>query len=477
VNKEDTMVGNWPENVKPKRIHNGIEGKFPHSLNSLLIREYDGMLKLTGTYSSRIPTNVTLQFLKSSELIILGTSENDTIRTIPHTKTKIFGGDGHDIIQGGDVIVGGRGNDTIDSYNTDNNTYIYYKGDGIDTISDSEGDDRLILCGFSSSDVIHAYSDPEDDFITVSCNGYPIVYIRRDRSFFSKGTFLCTAEEIGGYDLIPLMKQKKYFEAIRISCPVDIEILDSDGKVVHTVKDGEESVAYTDYGDFYVCEEESGEYSKYIHLVEGYDVRIVGVGEGTMDIEHRSYDPAGGKTALRVVNDVPVSETMTATLRQNGLDSVTLRLDSDGDGVNEQNLPLSCTLEANASAALTFEEGYISGIPVGYTAAELADCFGTDKLAFTDSEGNTLAGDAVLKTRDVVKLLASDGTTVLDEAYIVVTGDVNGDCTCDVLDLLRVRQMLEEFAAGYWELLASDLNNNGAPDTDDLIAMIKAIAR
>jgi len=119
---------------------------------------------------------------------------------------------------------------------------------------------------------------------------------------------------------------------------------------------------------------------------------------------------------------------------------------------------------------------FLCGIPAGTTVSALSESFVTDALSMKDTDGNVLSADAVLKTGDRIYLMSADGKTVLDEATIIVTGDVNCDGESNVLDLLRGHQLTESSFMAYWEMLACDLNGNHVPDVNDLISMIKEIA-
>ena len=261
-----------------------------------------------------------------------------------------------------------------------------------------------------------------------------------------------------------------------ISCPVDIEILDEGGNVVYTVKDAEEGAFYTEYGDFYVYREENGEYGKILRMIEAYTVRIVGVGDGTMDVQMQAQGSDGSLLPVQKLTDVPVSAAMTADVVKDEQNNASLAIDSNGDGAVNETLSLVYTLSANASSSLTFAEdggiSYVSGIPAGTTVSAFAECFSTDALSFVDQNGSALAADAVLKTGDAVKLMSEDGQ-VLDEAIIVVTGDANGDGESDVLDLMAGVLLIASDSGEIWEKLALDLDGNNRIDTDDLTALIR----
>ena len=81
-------------------------------------------------------TDMVLQQGEESETIS-GTNSNETI----------YGNGGNDTINGGygnDVIIGGQGNDTLNG-GGDSDTYIYNLGDGLDTITDNAGSNKIVF--------------------------------------------------------------------------------------------------------------------------------------------------------------------------------------------------------------------------------------------------------------------------------------------------------------------------------------------
>lgn len=74
-----------------------------------------------------------------ARVMMLGTAASDAIRGLTMSTNRIAGLDGNDALYGGvldDVLDGGKGNDYL-SGSSGNDTYLFAKGDGIDSISES----------------------------------------------------------------------------------------------------------------------------------------------------------------------------------------------------------------------------------------------------------------------------------------------------------------------------------------------------
>jgi Ca2+-binding RTX toxin-like protein len=136
--------------------------------------------------------------------IVYGTNMNDMIYGDDDTDNIIFAGTGNDIIvgfKGNDTLVGGSGSDK----------YVYYGGDGNDTIVDSEilGEQNILVFGediyptditFLSNDddlhVIYNSTEHGNSIITIQnwfledTNTYHLAYIR----FLADGTILTDAQ-------------------------------------------------------------------------------------------------------------------------------------------------------------------------------------------------------------------------------------------------------------------------------------------
>lgn len=391
INEHDTFAGKMEYAMKPHYLHESLYdwGTFDnHGLKSIIYK-HNGQLFLT--YAERYETaaeewlsvnladtastfvkmcfgNMQLRDAASIDGINLdmGTNQNDQFMSFfssdapwEHITDLLYarvsyGGSGDDWLFGflrSDILVGGPDDDILDGMRGDD-VYIYYKGQGVDTFVDIRGEDRICLYGLERSDVIHVRDDTDSHFILICCNGEPMIKINKTiRHTNNKGEcdpiileLHCDNNtktvDITSY-LVPTVS---YLDPIIISCPVDIQIIDQNGKVVHTVRNAEPGAFYTDFGNFYVYEEEDGEYGKYLDLVEGYDIRIVGVGEGSMDVMVYEAEENAAHTA----EGVAVTDTMAAVLLKNK-DIWSVSVDEDGDGSADEKIPMDETRGENPS--------------------------------------------------------------------------------------------------------------------------------
>ena len=79
--------------------------------------------------------------------IVLQQGDHDETINGTHSNETIYGNGGNDVINGNygnDIIIGGQGNDTLNG-GGDDDTYIYNLGDGLDTISDNEGQNKIVF--------------------------------------------------------------------------------------------------------------------------------------------------------------------------------------------------------------------------------------------------------------------------------------------------------------------------------------------
>ncbi len=394
VTNGDIIVGKRGLGIKNFEIHATLDGYFhfaAHGLDSM-VTKVNGKLELTEVidYSkieSTTVDNLSNYFGSSTTNVVYGTSTEDNTGTYNNLITSIkalsydfFMGDGDDIaatfIHKGS-FVGGRGNDLLCGSAYDD-SYYYFKGDGIDKIVDTAGDDTLYLIGFKKSDRITAFSDL--DHIIIRCNGEDIVQINKTRSFFS-GSFTVMLEGIGELDIIDYFDEASFAKFAVIACPVDVEIIDgATGNVVYTLRNIEEDVGIhnTDYGYFCVLPDGEGNYVKKVDLYEGYSLRIVGAGEGTMDVT--VFEPRDGKMVAAQATNIPVTESLTATFTSDTNGMSGLSIDSDGDGIADQQL------------AMTYEYTitYVSGEENGENISENV-ALGTDvtlpECTFTAPDG------------------------------------------------------------------------------------------
>lgn len=332
TNQYDLLAGMfesyWSLNrIKPYKAHDSLYSEANlagnHGLQSIVKKK--GTIKLTpaGYYDSYSPFDVVTNHLSfSMSSIDLGTSRDDTINEASNSvwARTSFGGDGDDSITGGilgDTLVGGRGYDSLDG-GWSNDTYVYYKGDDWDYIYDLSGKDELYLYNFEDSDIITAELSDGNDTIDIKCNGSRIVSIYRNNREYTFASLNMFVIHKGNKetDITSMFKTVKYQSRIKVACPVNIEVLDAEGNVVFTLEDGAVGNHYTDYGNFYVYEEEDGGYGKVMDLVEGYSVRVVGVDDGTMEIEyHRVED--GELSAAETITGIPVTPDFVADVEEN----------------------------------------------------------------------------------------------------------------------------------------------------------------
>lgn len=77
--------------------------------------------------------------------------------------------------------------------------------------------------------------------------------------------------------------------------------------------------------------------------------------------------------------------------------------------------------------------GYIRGVTTKEnTVSQVEEDFENEGLLFYDLNKSAISGTKLIGTGSCVKL--TDGENVLDEAMFILTGDLNGDGVCDVLD-------------------------------------------
>lgn len=261
----------------------------------------------------------------SSVVVDFATSKKDKINQIWNVfqARTSYGGDSADEITTGiwdDTLIGGKGADKLDGSWGDD-IYVYSKGDGTDDITDVGGYDKLYLVGFSAGDLVEVQGEQNADYIEILQNKELIIRIQKKcREYVNNASdrFVVHIERPGedSYykeDITDYFKKRNYGSHILIGCPVSIEILDADGNVVYTLHDGVTGNFYTEYGNFYVYEEEVGGYGKVLDLVEGYTVRIVGVDTGTMDIAYQRVEN-GELSEAKTLSEIPVTRDYKAIL-------------------------------------------------------------------------------------------------------------------------------------------------------------------
>lgn len=427
------------EALKPYKAHKSLNGKGSvfanHGMKSFLTKDSSGSLTLTKTVDEYSRSTAHSQTCGTS-VIELGTDVMDVFMTGIYLGVPLrsYGGNGGDTIWGSirnDYLIGGNGNDKLNGDRGDDQ-YLYYKGDGVDTIYDIGGDDKLYLYGFSSNDTITLYEASGSDRIEIRCNGETIVNIltqNREYSLATLNSFKVYVEKGSKTETINIteyFKTSKYGSRILVACPVDVEVLDANGTVVYTLYDGEVGSYYTDYGTFHVYEEENGEYGKVLDLVEGYTIRIVGVDEGTMDVTYQI--PVDGELSVPVsLTDVPVSEDMTAVIE--AVDESEVYLVTDDDTIQMEHIHSWDNGVATTQATCTEAgERTFTCTTCGETRTEVIEAWGHNYVAEVTEPTCTEQGYTTVICYGCNDSTVSDYTEALghnyEDGYCSVCGDL-----------------------------------------------------
>ncbi len=337
INEYDEYAGDWGKELKKYIVHeslyepdDGVLGFANHSMNSMVIKDKDGNLSLTEPLyknNHTEPLSWTLGFGRS---LYLCTKDYSHRYNAPNGKSPftVYGSNGEDKITTGikgDILVGGKGNDLLDGGYGDDE-YYYFKGDGVDTVNDISGVNYLYLYDFDKNDSFTTIS--QGSYLIIKCNGSEIIKVRNNSSFFILA--YSTSEScIFTKKLNPI--SSIYPSRVIIACPVNVEIInDVTNEVVYTLYDGTEGTYYTEYGYFYVYQDENGDYIKIADLYEGYSIRIIGTDTGTMDVSVSNL--AGGEDGSTFsAAGVPVTSNLVATIEEIDNEKY-LVIDSDGDG-------------------------------------------------------------------------------------------------------------------------------------------------
>lgn len=305
-------------------LSDGIVARLQYAHNrESIIEENNGKYALSQVVESDTKNEVLVHDVETDRILFMGTSASNVIHGVDDTLIKdvMYGGEGNDKLYGllgRDTFIGGAGDDELDGGLGDD-IYVVFKNHGVDTIYDVEGHDTLVLMGFGSSDSLTIDSVSDNTKVLIKNNGSTIVKISKNRSGLLINRFIVSVRddnnnELDSYTLQDWNQWKKV-TSYRIACPVNVEIYNPNGNKVLTMTDEMTEPVYTDYGNFYVFKnEETGEYEKYFNLVGGYTFKIVGTGEGKMEVsEIKTLDD--GTNVVNSITDIPVTldETFTVT--------------------------------------------------------------------------------------------------------------------------------------------------------------------
>lgn len=272
----------------------------------------------------------------------------------------VFGGDGNDTLKsryfaasilsdvlhlttpnGGyyDVLCGGRGDDIYTGNWLYNAHYLFSRGDGHDTIHDYGGSDYIYIYGYDEGTLKLAKGYNEETKMATleiqekegSNPGKCII----TADLFGTGSYTVVNGDTNG--VIGTVSRSSPNARIHVAaCPVDMIIYDTSGSPVCTLKDGVEMEQLQLNGYFSVVEQD-GEYIKAAMLFEeGYTVKLIGVGEGSMEYSCAILDGTGMKA--RSVENVTVQPGAVYTAIGLADSNVALSGDLDGDNVEEKTV-------------------------------------------------------------------------------------------------------------------------------------------
>ena len=178
---------------------------------------------------------------------------------------------------------------------------------------------------------------------------------------------------------------------------------------------------------------------------EGLDVDLLWESSNENVVEVDEY----GKLIAVSQGEAEVTVTVKST-REKATCKVTVTKNSDE----------SIVLARNSSLDID-TQGYIRRVSEGKnTVSELRDQFINENLLFLSPDGSVLEETDLAGTGTLVRL--ADAETVLDEARIVMTGDVDGDGWVRNRDAAMVGQIaLAVYSPEEWQGLAADVNGDG----------------
>ena len=126
------------------------------------------------------------------------------------------------------------------------------------------------------------------------------------------------------------------------------------------------------------------------------------------------------------------------------------------------------------SGAYPVNDGYVTGLPAGMTAAELIGAMdNSEQLSLKDKNGNVVT-DGVIASGMVLEL-AKDGI-VLDSAVLAVVGDLNGDGAVSSVDARTLLMQLlgVQSTDDPLVMLSADMDGDGQRTTGDVRAILKS---
>jgi len=275
---------------------------------------------VTITITQSLPVqNIWLKFVSENDSSVKWESTIMLYETIAETKTKTIkynsstiGTDGKDTLNDDsprislqkamtEIIEGLGGNDTIfPQYSGHSTNYLYYLGadNGHDKIYDYGGEDTIYIIGDNAdiNKVSISYNKflwniYYDNKLIITMNARIATQSYKDlkvavakKAEFRTGLFGSKSCIISGIETVAIRLPR--FMSVAY-CPIDVYVYDSEGNVVHVLRDGQESYAADGHGVFEVSYDETrGEYMKHVSLYdEEYSVEFIGNDEGVMEYQ------------------------------------------------------------------------------------------------------------------------------------------------------------------------------------------------
>ena len=279
----------------------------------------------------------------------------------------------------------------------------------------------------------------------------------------------------------------KYAQKAVVKCPVDVEILDSKGKTVYTMLDGNEQDVSNSIGRF-TCryDPKLADYIKiiYLHDDKSYTIKALGNDFGTVGIE-TSRITSDNKVSTAKIAGLPIEETGIITL-----DMKTNEYQDDISGDNKQIIEgtmeqttddntVNITALALTEKSVRIQEGDKKsvGLVIAPTNATYTNVIwsSSDESIATVNAG---AITAVAQGTAVITAETYDGKFKAECSVVVnpkgIAGDTNGDGIADIADAL----MISRYDAGLitldsTQISVSDVNSDGSADIADALMIAR----
>ena len=317
---ESCPVGGYNEWLKNYIEHDnlgpGITPWDTHARHSLVDYKNGRFVLSEEVYRNHLTCQIMCNINLVMGTLGLGTSEDDYMRNItlfPHTDV-LYGGDGNDELcgfSGDDYLIGGEGNDILDG-GSGNDTYILrYDNSSTDHIYDISGNDTIKLYGLSENDEVFLNGN------ALAVNNHFVATISNQRIGNPLNSFVLEVMD-GPYSVRKKVQLQtwNYWSKMRryvVSCPVKVDIYDPSGNLCDTI---DNAITYGTriYGTFSCTHDvENGEYIKELTLMDDYTIKIVGTGDGSMDVSITDILEDGSEKKYSI-SKVPVSVNSTFTV-------------------------------------------------------------------------------------------------------------------------------------------------------------------